>query len=982
MADTDKVAQQKARELEAQGWEVWLKTIFPFAFSKPFAPFHRQFWDLWWEICLAIRDKKPIEPAKLTILLLLGRALGKSSSGTPSSLMKAAIVGQIYSLYLSEVFDQAAEHLDNVRYMILHPLSRLTEFYPHLALDAKGTAKLGLKGKDSEGIFITVGGCVFRAFGLNSSGRGIGLAGKRPDDYNVDDVDNLDHSIAVSDSIVKKVTRNFLMTQDLIGDIPVTTKVLQNLIIEHGFVNQVYTNRTDALNERTVIGVVNTFERLDIETDIDDKGKTRHTILPTSIPTWEAVTIEVAQKILNLLGLEGFMAECQNDFSASRSGRVIPEYNEDIQVISWSQFAQVYGEKQIPRHWKVKAGLDIGYSEGQYPHYSAWVFVATSAMNSKLPNTVFIYRGRGFKGTSIDDQAEIIKEEIGWEKNMVNMWQMSHERTGEMMTLRQKYKLPFVKFQFYKAEDGVAQWRHLSKPNKTLPNPFKPDEMQANGEYKLGRTLLYYVVDDDQLFQPKDDKGLKLMRDQISTWEYVPVKLTESGQTAQKPSKVNDDFCFIAGTLITTANGDKAIENIKIGEMVLTRNGLRPVVNAGLTNNDAEVFELKMSNGQSLVGTPNHPIFVKDKGFIPLRCLEMNDKLVDVWQTIKQNQNQKELFTKELPSIATPKQSKGHTESIFHRIFQTVKRELVICTLNFGRMFSVKSQKVMKFTTKTETLLTMIYPTLKQLESPSICHITERPIHQKQSGRFLTTLLKPKKKQKSGIEAKKEEIFIAKSANSVGRIKKLRLFTAKTAKNLLQQKKMTHFFVQPNADHILESEAENKYLGIAEVAIKNFWLFALIRSFVVQNVSTQKRVKTVISDIQTNHQQANTVLTIVEIKQGLSNQPVYNLTVEDAHEYFANGVLVHNCDVIKSILAMFGPKATPLTRHETTVAALPEEVKPLAKKRAEKKPLSMGEQLALDDEMRVTVAKVQKQFNPEFKTIEDGIEEYVESLDW
>jgi len=25
---------------------------------------------------------------------------------------------------------------------------------------------------------------------------------------------------------------------------------------------------------------------------------------------------------------------------------------------------------------------------------------------------------------------------------------------------------------------------------------------------------------------------------------------------------------------------------------------------------------------------------------------------------------------------------------------------------------------------------------------------------------------------------------------------------------------------------------------------------------------------------------------------------VYNLTVADAHEYFANGVLVHNCDAL------------------------------------------------------------------------------------
>lgn len=539
------VQSSKARQLEARGWEVWLRTIFPFAFSKPFAPFHRQFWELWWEICLKIRDGEHIEDETLTILCLWGRALAKSSTGTPSTLMKAAIVGQIYSLYISEVFDQAAEHLDNVRYLIMHPNSRLVEFYPHLALDAKGTAKLGLKGKDAEGIFITTGGSVFRAFGLDSSGRGIGLAGHRPDDYNIDDVDNLTHSVAVSMGIVKKITRNFLMTQDLIGDIPVTTKVLQNLIIEHGFVNQVYTHRTDALAERTVIGVVNTFERLDIDTDIDAvTGKIKHTILPTSVPTWEAVSIDTAQRILNLLGLEGFMAECQNSFDAQKSGAVIPEYDEDAQVISWSQFEQVFRSREIPRHWRTKVGLDVGYSGGQYPHYSAWAFIATSAMNSAYPGLVFVFKTRSFIGTSIDDQAETIKYELTQTAHgNVESWQMSHERSGEMMTLNQRHQMNFSKFQYYKAEDGVAQWRHLSRSDKTKPNPFKPDTLDGTGHYKIGRPFLYYVVDDDQLFMPRDDSGQKLARSQIPSWHYVPVKITESGQTVQKPSKIGDDIC-------------------------------------------------------------------------------------------------------------------------------------------------------------------------------------------------------------------------------------------------------------------------------------------------------------------------------------------------------------------------------------------------------------------------------------------------------
>jgi PBSX family phage terminase large subunit len=38
---------------------------------------------------------------------------------------------------------------------------------------------------------------------------------------------------------------------------------------------------------------------------------------------------------------------------------------------------------------------------------------------------------------------------------------------------------------------------------------------------------------------------------------------------------------------------------------------------------------------------------------------------------------------------------------------------------------------------------------------------------------------------------------------------------------------------------------------------------------------------------------------IVSIKKSAIKQPVYNLTVEDAHEYFANSILVSNCDCLR-----------------------------------------------------------------------------------
>lgn len=353
----------------------------------------------------------------------------------------------------------------------------------------------------------------------------------------LDDIDDVNDSLAVSLNKLRVITASILPVQAREN---VTITLAQNLISDHSVVNQVYTGKTDALSERTIIGPTPAFTYLDIKSEIDDTGALRHVIQPSSIPSWAGLSIERAQKFLDNSGIQTFYAEYQNEFDQFRSGRVIPEYDENIQIITWSDFERVFGERRIPSHWQCKAGLDVGYSEGQYPHYSAWDFFATSAMNSAYPKLVFLYRSLSFSGTSIDDQAEQVRREM-WQNETVNEWQMSHERTGEMMTLNQRHGFRFSKFRYYKAEDGVAQWRHLSRIDEDKLNPF-------TGE--LGCPHLFYIVDDDQRRVARNDKGLKLFREQVSTWEYVPVKITDSGQTVQKPSKVNDDHCDVTKSIL------------------------------------------------------------------------------------------------------------------------------------------------------------------------------------------------------------------------------------------------------------------------------------------------------------------------------------------------------------------------------------------------------------------------------------------------
>lgn len=89
------------------------------------------------------------------------------------------------------------------------------------------------------------------------------------------------------------------------------------------------------------------------------------------------------------------------------------------------------------------------------------------------------------------------------------------------------------------------------------------------------------------------------------------------------------DDCFVAGTMIQTEHGETPVEMIRPGDLVMTRVGLKPVVDVWLSacGKDRKTLELLLSNGTVLNGTLNHPIWVIGKGFIRLDGLKAGDEL-------------------------------------------------------------------------------------------------------------------------------------------------------------------------------------------------------------------------------------------------------------------------------------------------------------------------------------------------------------------
>jgi hypothetical protein len=95
---------------------------------------------------------------------------------------------------------------------------------------------------------------------------------------------------------------------------------------------------------------------------------------------------------------------------------------------------------------------------------------------------------------------------------------------------------------------------------------------------------------------------------------------------------VEHGICFVAGTLITTADGFTPIEEIQVGDLVWASNpetgetDLKPVVNTFI-NKAYHLIHITV-DGQEISTTSEHPFWVPQKGWIPAIALRAGDELL------------------------------------------------------------------------------------------------------------------------------------------------------------------------------------------------------------------------------------------------------------------------------------------------------------------------------------------------------------------
>lgn len=112
------------------------------------------------------------------------------------------------------------------------------------------------------------------------------------------------------------------------------------------------------------------------------------------------------------------------------------------------------------------------------------------------------------------------------------------------------------------------------------------------------------------------------------------VKVVENNHNFFANNLLVHNRCFVAGTKITLPNGEyKNIEDVVVGEKVLTYNESTGETELGIVGDlkvhDVEdVIDLVFDDTTSITTTPEHPFFVKEKGWVNAKNLQEGDVCV------------------------------------------------------------------------------------------------------------------------------------------------------------------------------------------------------------------------------------------------------------------------------------------------------------------------------------------------------------------
>lgn len=365
------------------------------------------------------------------------------------------------------------------------------------------------------------------------------------------------------------------------------------------------------------------------------------------------------------------------------------------------------------------------------------------------------------------------------------------------------------------------------------------------------------------------------------------------------PMGKHDDVCPFEDTLILTDKGDVKIKDIKIGDMVLKRKGYRPVIAHAKTGTKEVLTRLNLSM------TPNHKVYT-ERGWISLDKLLVSDiitvcekQLLSMGLSIEDIQNLKKETTDYTGSEELEQVRNTTTEMYGKNIMVKYLKDFIYTIL-------MKIQKITRLKT---------YNLSVQQNMPHITHekdVFELDMYNQIVGERIT--------QEGCKKHRYLSILVQIAKKSLGILKVIHSFIVeKFVKRDLKEEKTPETTLKTKEK--LEKNTLSKHIKSFLAKIVKLLLNIIHTGYTMFVLFVGKKEDTLKDTHQEseNSKQSNVsnaerifkvkYLNLAYVLQNVSNKghfidsgkvvDVYNFEVEGCKEYFANGILVHNCDALQ-----------------------------------------------------------------------------------
>lgn len=357
----------------------------------------------------------------------------------------------------------------------------------------------------------------------------------------------------------------------------------------------------------------------------------------------------------------------------------------------------------------------------------------------------------------------------------------------------------------------------------------------------------------------------------IQSFESYEFMSNAQGEIMETPVKYNDHYCLVGATKIMTLDGIKRMDSLTLNDYVLTRKGFKRILRI-FDNGYKQVKEYNIYK-YKIKGTQDHKV-ITTKGKKELHRLTQHDTLY----TLSNKECYKcQLILKKLLHLTglsledIQSQKESQKEIITDAVQSIIKKESDIYIKKYGKQKMELYQKSMSYIIRilTRWIIGLKILNVFLLKNIKSFIMKTQAIYIKK--RLDRILMKLEKRHVNGMDQKKvyDGIKNMLKDKALGITVKTR-YVLYVIKNILQRKSHNHF-VPMLANQSIE-ESTNLMTSKNRV-------FNVMRNSYLTNIRNKS------------------------IAPGLvQEQRVYNLTIQDQHEYYANNILVSNCDAVRYAL--------------------------------------------------------------------------------